>query len=285
MASAPESVKQFEEAKLFAASPALTARRLRETTSLGSALWPASGKGGGSGAPQVEVGDLRNFLLAQAAPLPIDAANAVLALRDLPKKEVETFVKENNAGFATVLCKPLVVYLGEIHGDTLGEFLDALISQAVLPDPALDKLLASVAGFNWTLTLCTDPAFASISQRCGGHIDTVTFGREMFDDQAEIQTQRLVSLPYKAIMIAAQLWRDTLERRGQPIAVPEPIAKTENAGTPDRVPALDQPTKHTEDRSEPNSPDFTPRVCVVSTPENDTATEIEVCRRKTLARA
>jgi hypothetical protein len=227
MASAPEAIERFEQEGIFVASPTLTARRLREKA---PGRWLASGKGGGKNAPQVEPSNLTNFIIAQAAHLPINAADAVTALRDLPVTGTEAF-SQTEPEDAVAPFQGAIMDLSSLSGGTLGEWLDRWIDAAAYP--IMRAAIIETIGHEWTLTLCADPPFATISQRHGSALETVTFGHRVFTGRA----QRLNALPFKAIMIAAELYQDTCENRGQSFATPEDENTDALAGAP--APSLD----------------------------------------------
>lgn len=169
MATAPQAIERFTEDNLFVASPALTALRLR---SVRRDLWPISSKGGGSKSPQVELHHLANFILAQAAHLPIDAVSAVDALRDT------TTIEGSN---------------------TLGDALEARIAETEKTE----------SHHNWIeVVLCVDHNFARIIHRSGSKVATTIFGSSAPFTRA----QRLVNIPFKVISVCSELWKDTQTR-------------------------------------------------------------------------
>ena len=220
MASAPEAIERFEATKLFVASAALTARRLRETA---PELWPASGRGGGRNQPHVTPGHLRNFLLAQGAHLPIDAAAAVAALCDLPVTGSETLHQPDPAKHAPFLGASMALSNLAEDGWTLGETLDVWIDS--MADPAMRGVMQQTVGHEWMLTLCAEPAFATVSHRVSDWIESVTFGHRAFGDRA----QRHIALPFKALLLCGELWQDTREQ----------LAQAKGAALPGAAPSRD----------------------------------------------
>ena len=211
MASGPDAVDRFEREGLFVVSPALTARRLRETA---PDLWPASGKGGGKNSPQVSATHLTAFLLGQAAHLPSDAAAAVAALLPLRVTAEEVLVQpvpEKATPFLSA------IWAFELMGQTLGGALQTHIAQA--SDPKIRAMMPGVLGANWALTLCIDPAFATVSYQTGKWIKTVVFGSRSHTGRA----RRLIELPYKVITICGELWEDSQRKSATPgrVALPQ----------------------------------------------------------------
>jgi hypothetical protein len=196
MASAPECIERFTKDGIFTADPALTARRLREKA---PGLWPLSTKGGGQHAPQVQPHHLTNFALAQAAHLPIDGAEAVAALRDLPLTKVT--VLGNLAGQAAPVPAE---FLTETLRGRLGEELDQLVTNAA--DPALRARAQELMGrLGWVLTLCADPPSATVSYRQDDAVVLEQYGDAPSNDRA----RRLVTLPYAVFALCGELWEDT----------------------------------------------------------------------------
>jgi hypothetical protein len=235
MASGPECVERFEREGLFVASPALTARRIREKA---PDLWPPAGKGGGRKSPQVEPRHLTNFILAQAAHLPIDAADAVTALRDVRMTEQEVLRSEK---YAPVL--GAIAVFGHMD-QSLGDALDIQI--AGMADPVLRKVAPSVTGHDWALTLCADPAFATASYRLGHEIFTDVFGNRAFSDRA----RRLITLPFRVILIAGEL------------------CETRNAARPGAALPTDRSHSASREARSLHQPNSMLRVRVSSTPPN-----------------
>jgi hypothetical protein len=200
MASAPEAIDRFEAEGLFVVSPALTGRRLRER---GTDLWPASGKGGGKNSPQVGPQHLRAFLLAQAAHLPVDAAAAVATLLPLQMTEEEVLIQPQPERAAPFM--GAIAFFGRM-GDTLGHVLHAHIIGS--GDPKIRAAMPSAIAADWALTLCVDPAFATVSWRTGNKVETVVFGSRSHTGRS----QRLITLPYKAILICGELLEDSIRK-------------------------------------------------------------------------
>jgi len=200
MASAPEAIDRFEQEGLFIVSPALTARRLREK---GNDLWPASGHGGGKNSPQVYPHHLTNFLLGQGAHLPIDAAAAVATLLPLQVTAEEILLQPQPEKAAPFM--GAIATFGHM-GETLGDVLHTHIAGA--GDPELRAIMPSIVAADWALTLCVDPASATVTWRSGDKVETVTFGSRTFTGRS----QRLITLPFRAILICGELWEDTVRR-------------------------------------------------------------------------
>ncbi len=58
-----------------------------------------------------------------------------------------------------------MVYGRQEPGWPLGWILETMISSSV--DPEMRKAMQEIAGYEWMLTLCVEPAFATISYRYG----------------------------------------------------------------------------------------------------------------------
>jgi hypothetical protein len=209
MASAPEAVARFEREKLFTASSALIARRLREHG--GSDFWPASPKGGGSHAPQVQPQHLVAFLLALATDYtPIDAAKTVRAVWDLTMSLREVLVQVEPARGRGPRIPPKFLALGD--RGPLGPMLVHVV-RCVADDPQLRVQATGVMeSVQWTLTLCPDPPYAAVSWRIGKRIWIEHFGERPTHNRSH----RLITLPYKAFMVAGELWADSAARMAAP---------------------------------------------------------------------
>ncbi len=213
MASVQDSIERYEAENIFAASPSLTVRRMRQSQ---PELLTRAAKGSGKNAPQAEPLHQTNIILAQGAHLPIDAAAAVMALRNLPATSSETLVGPPERA---VPPKGAIMHLPSMTR-LLGEVLDDFIHFGA--DPGQRSALEEVTGHDWALTLCVDGPYATISHRVSADLVTVVFGQRVLTDRV----QRLVRLPYRVITIASELWQDTCRRRGQVFP--------ENTGAPAR---------------------------------------------------
>jgi hypothetical protein len=220
MASVSEMTDRYEAEGLLPASSSLTVRRMRDSD---PDLLPPTMKGASKNAPQIDPRGLTNFILANGAHLPIDAAAAVKTLRHL----VGTSFEVLSGTTATIPPKGAVVALNDLVETPLGQFLDAEIN--FCGDKVQRQTAEGVIGHDWTLSLCVEGKFATISQRVDNEVWTVTFGDRAITERA----YRIVALPYRVITIAGELWQNTRERR----ALTPQIFETEDAETLPGVPA------------------------------------------------
>lgn len=234
MSSMPKIIQRFVKEGIFVASPELTYRRMREHN---RDLVTDQKPGGGQNSPVPEVRHLTNIVLAQAAHLPIDAAAAVIALRDLPMTRYEVFVRTEPKYQGNLTPRPAVTWLDTMSGKSLGENLDFMIASCA--DPVVRDVMPSILGDEWSLTLCADPPFAVITLRTGGEIRRANFGERTTGDQS----QRLIRLPFRVITIAGELWQDAIKRRDE-------ITHTEGAALAGATPTADDP-RHVRPRAPP----------------------------------
>lgn len=222
MTSAPECIERFEKEGIFPASPALTARRLREKA---PGLWPASIKGGGKNSPQVQPHHLTNFILAQAAHLPTDAAEAVAALRGLAWGGVDVVQdpRPPDTSLPPPVPPPLLIPVAQGR-EPLGPTLDELIDQAADPERRA-QAYAIIRQLDWTLLCCVDPPFATVRYRLDQYIFTERFGDRPSGERA----RRLVELPYKVFVIAGELWEDSKARSAAPGRTALPLGQSLSA--------------------------------------------------------
>jgi hypothetical protein len=200
MANMAETIAQFEREGIFPASMRLTVTRLRQTA---PQMVPPSAKGGGVMSPQCEPHHQANIILAQGAHSPIDAAAAVTTLRALRWTATETLIAPTS-----VPHQGAYQAFETLEGSRLGDVLDNWIS--AMGEPGMRAAMASVAGHEWTMTLCLDGPYATFSQRARSEIQIATFGDRSFTGRA----QRLIAMPFRVFVVAGELWQDTLERRG-----------------------------------------------------------------------
>ena len=223
MASSSEMVQRFEREGLFLASPTLTDRRMRERA---RKLVAAQSRGGGKDSPQVELRHLTNFLLGNAAHLPTGAAEAVRVLRGLKMTGYEVWGQKTPAD-ALQIPHPAVMDLAHINHRTLGENLDTLVSS--MGNSAARESMREVSGFDWTLTLSADPPFASISLKTWSEFRIAKFG----DKPVGGRSKRLAEISFDALLVAGELWQDTLERKKS-----APPAQTKDAALPGAAPPV-----------------------------------------------
>lgn len=200
MANMAETIARFEREGIFPASMRLTVTRLRQTA---PQMVPPSAKGGGVMSPQCEPHHQTNIILAQGAYSPIDAAKAVTTLRALRWTATETLIAPTS-----VPHQGAYQAFETLEGFRLGDVLDNWIS--AMGEPGMRAAMASVAGHEWTMTLCLDGPNATFSQRARNEIQIATFGDRSFTGRA----QRLIAMPFRVFVVAGELWQDTLERRG-----------------------------------------------------------------------
>jgi len=209
MATGPDCVARFEQEALFVASPALIARRLREKA---PDLWPASPKGGGAKAPQVQPHHLTAFILAQAAATPMDAGEPVTALRELAMSQRQELEQKAPAGDRGPRVPP--EFLTPMQDrDRLGPTLDTMIDR--LADPTRrTAALKTMDNLRWVMTLCADPPRAALSWQIGRTLWVEHFGPQVPNNRAH----RLITIPYKVFAVAGELWQDSVARRDQDAA-------------------------------------------------------------------
>lgn len=223
MANVAEMIEAYDTAQVLLVSAALTVRRMREAD---PNLLPPTMKGASLRAPQIDPRDLTNFILANGAHLPVGAADAVRVFRHLVcLKSEELIGTATSAPF-----KGAYSPLGPSVGETLGKFLDGDI--AYCGDASQRGVMEEVIGHDWTLSLCLEGKFATISQLIDNEIHVITFGERVPADRA----RRIITLPYRVITIAGELWQNTRERRA---LIPQVL---ENENT-DPLPGGSVPTR------------------------------------------
>jgi hypothetical protein len=197
---------------------------------------PPSAKGGGVMSPQCEPRHHANLILAQGAHSPIDAAKAVTTFRALRWTAAETLIAPTS-----VPHQGAYQAFETLEGFRLGEVLDNWIS--AMGEPGMRAAMASVAGHEWTMTLCLDGPYATFSQRARNEIQIATFGDRSFSGRA----QRLIAMPFRVFVVGGELWQNTLERRahnanendvgllaGGPTSPAARLKATQNLNSPER---------------------------------------------------
>jgi hypothetical protein len=237
MATSSAAIEEFSKVTGIArVTVEHTARMLREAVG-GTELWPRSGKGGGKAARHVEPRHLANLILALAVTLPRNAPDAVDALGAAKPERRSSRASSAAGGPYALSGRALFTEAGgRVSGNRdLRTMLELLIRRVATDGTA------TVAGRRgrWTLWLNADAgtAQASWADKIGRE------RRERYLPQPQLlaamepslpaRVERLVKVPFGLIEVAADLWADTMAKRG-PDRPPSPKAMAAGGGRPRR---------------------------------------------------